>query len=282
MLHSALFVLLIAPLACFAQNSAPNPQAKPATVTPAPAVAPPIPAQVLNAEASIAKSDWKSAQAVLDAWLVSHPADYRALFDAGYVADAQNRMDDAAALYRRAIDANHQSFEAHLSLGLLLARQNKPKDARAELVLATTLDPGDAGPALKARAWRALAQIDRTTDPIEASNDLLEALKLTTGNSSRHAAGRQSRRTVRRIRRCRNSLPPHSRHRPRLRSRQLRAGPNPDRPQTIPEAETLLRAALAKSPDDPALTAQLATVLGRAGQGRSAPAASKAPRRPSQ
>jgi tetratricopeptide (TPR) repeat protein len=115
----------------------------------------------VDAEASIVKSDWKSAQAKLEAWLPAHPTDSRALFDAGYVADAQNRLDDAAGLYRRAVEANPKSFEAHLSLGLLLARQGKPEEARPELAAATQLDPGDAGPAMKARAWRALAQIDR-------------------------------------------------------------------------------------------------------------------------
>ena len=100
------------------------------------------------------------------------------------MADAQNRLDDAAALYRRAIDADPKSFEAHISLGLLLARQNKLDEARPELVTATALDPGEAGPALKARAWRALARIDRDTDPAEASNDLLEALKLSPETSA--------------------------------------------------------------------------------------------------
>ena len=92
--------------------------------------------------------------------------------------------DDAASLYRRAIAANPKSFEAHLSLGLLLARQGKPAEARPELLAATKLDPGEAGPALKARAWRALAEIDRPDpgtpgDTTAASNDLLEALKLS-------------------------------------------------------------------------------------------------------
>lgn len=255
MLRSALFVLLIAPLAGFAQNSAPNPAAKAAAATP------PVPAQVLDAEASIAKSDWKSAQAVLDAWLAAHPADPRALFDAGYVADAQNSMDDAAGLYRRSIDADHMSFEAHLSLGLLLARQNKFDDARPELVLATTLDSGNASPTLKARAWRALAQIDRSTDPTEASNDLLEALKLTPEtpadtllaanlaeqSGEYDAAEKAYRRTL--------SIDPDS------------AAANSGLAQVLiarkqyPEAETLLRTAVAISPDDPALIAQLAAVL---------------------
>jgi tetratricopeptide (TPR) repeat protein len=81
--------------------------------------------QVLSAEAAISTSDWKMAESKLNVWLASHPQDSRALFDAGYVADAQNRLDDAAGFYRRAVAANPKSFEAHLSLGLLLARQGK-------------------------------------------------------------------------------------------------------------------------------------------------------------
>ncbi len=78
------------------------------------------------------------AEAKLDAWLTTHATDARALFDAGYVADAQNRLDDAVNLYRRATVADAQSFEAHLSLALLLARQKNLADARPELVAATT------------------------------------------------------------------------------------------------------------------------------------------------
>ena len=259
MLRSALFFLLFAPLAGFAQNSFPNPAAKPAA---APAVASPsISVQVLSAEASIAKSGWKSAQAVLDPWLASHPDDYRALFDAGYVADAQNRMDDAVSLYHRAIEANHESFDAHLSLGLLLARQNKLDDARTEIALATTLDPGDGGPALKARAWRALAQIDRNSDPTQASTDLLQALKLTpetpsdsllaanlADQSGEHEAAEKAYRRI--LATDPDSAAANSGLAHILIARKQ-----------YPEAETLLRAALAKSPDDPTLTAQLAAVL---------------------
>jgi predicted Zn-dependent protease len=258
-LRSTLFVLLLAPLAGSAQNSAPNPEAQPApAVTTAPQS---VSQQIIDAEASIAKSDWKSAQANLDSWLAAHPADPRALFDAGYVADAQNRMDDAATLYRRAVDANSKSFEAHLSLGLLLARQNKLDEARRELALATTLDPGEAGPALKARAWRALAQIDRDTDPTEASSDLLEALKLTpetqadtllaanlADQSGESDAAEKAYRRI--LATDPDSAPANAGLAHILIARKQ-----------YPEAETLLRAALAKSPADPALTAQLAAVL---------------------
>ncbi len=89
------------------------------------AAAQPVSEEVAEAEAAIVKSDWKAAEAKLDTWLAAHPTDARALFDAGYVADAQNRLEAAAGFYRRAVEANPQSFEAHVELGLLLARQGK-------------------------------------------------------------------------------------------------------------------------------------------------------------
>ena len=226
----------------------------------------PISDQVIAAESAISTSDWKTAEAKLNPWLAGHPQDARALFDAGYVADAQNRMNDAAGLYRRAIAANPNSFEAHLSLGLMLARQGKQADARTELSAATTLDAGQAGPALKARAWRALAEIDRPEpgqkgDTTTASNDLLEALKfspetpadtLLAANLAEQAGQDDAAEAAYR--------------------RLLAKDPNSEpanaglghlliRKKQYPEAETLLRAALEKWPDDPTLTAQLATVL---------------------
>lgn len=223
-------------------------------------------AAVLAAEAAIVKSDWKTAEAKLDLWLAAHPNDARALFDAGYAADAQNRLADAAGLYRRAVAANPKSMEARLSLGLLLARQGKPAEARPELVAATKLDPGVAGPALKARAWRALAQIDRPEpgsggDTKAASNDLLEALKLTpetpedtllaanlAEQSGQYDAAEAAYRRV-------------LANEPKSEPANAGLAHLLIRKKQYPEAETLLRAALATMPDDPALTAQLATVL---------------------
>ena len=55
--------------------------------------------------------------------------------------------------------ADPKYFEAHLSLGLLLARSGKHDEARAELLTATTLTPA-TNPVLRARAYRALARLD--------------------------------------------------------------------------------------------------------------------------
>jgi Flp pilus assembly protein TadD len=258
----AVFVLLSASLQAPSQSPAPNSE------TQAPATAPlktaepqPVPAPVAEAEAAIAKSDWKSAQDALTPFLAAHPDDPRALFDMGYAADAQNRPDDAIALYHRAIVADPKSFEAHISLGLLLARQGKTADARPELALAAHLDPGADGPAAPARAWRALAQIDRASDPIEASNDLIEALKLSpetpadtllaatlADQAGEHDAAEKAYRHV--LAADPKSAPANAGLAHLLIARKQ-----------FPEAETFLRAALQQLPDDPALTAQLATVL---------------------
>jgi predicted Zn-dependent protease len=254
-------VLLLASVfgtgAGIAQESSSNPE--PAT---APEVAAaPISEEVAAAEAAIASSDWKTAEARLDPWLAAHPDDARALFDAGYVADVQNRAGDAESFYRRSVQAKPKSFEAHLMLGLLLARENKLADARPEVAAATQLDPGEAGPALKARAWRALARIDSGSDAAQASNDLLEALKLSpeTADDTLLAAELAERSS--------QFEAAESAYRRVLAGNPKSEAANAGLAHILmvrkqyPEAETLLRAALEEAPDDPALTAQLATVL---------------------
>lgn len=216
---------------------------------------------VLDAEAAIVKSDLKTAEAKLDPWLAAHPTDARALFDAGYVADAQDRSDDAIGLYRRAVEADPKSFEAHLSLGLLLARQGKTAEARPELATATSLDPGDAGPEIKARAWRALAAIDRKDNPTAASDDLLEALKLSpeTPDDTLLAATLADE--------AGQFEAAEAAYRRVLAKDAKNAQANAGLAHLLiarkqyPEAETMLRAALEQAPGDPTLTAQLATVL---------------------
>ncbi len=257
LLSAALFIPVFSP----AQAPSPSPATSQSPEVSTGANPPPVPDQVTSAEAAIAASDWKTAEIKLDAYLAARPSDARALFDAGYVADAQNRLDDAAALYRRAISADPDSFEAHISLGLLLARQGKPTEARPQLLAATTLNPGSADPVLKARAWRALARIDSNSDPAAASNDLLQALKLTPESPSDtllaadlaertgqpEAAAAAYRRVL--------DKDPNSAPASAGLAHLLIAA------KRYAEAETLLRAALAKNPDDPTLTAQLATAL---------------------
>lgn len=258
MFRSALLVWVAGSL-CFAQSA-------PQQIPPAKGSAAQVSPQVADAEAAIVKADWKTAESKLEPYLVSHPTDGRALFDAGYVADAQNRLDDAAGLYRRAVTADPQSFEAHLMFGLLLARQGKLDEARPELVTATQLDAGDAGPGLKARAWRALAQIDKPGpgnkgDAAQASSDLIEALKLSpeTTEDTLLAANLaeesgQFDAAAAAYRRVLAKDPKSVQANAGLARVLVHQGKYAD-------AEPLLRIAIEQSPDDPAINAELATDL---------------------
>ena len=266
--QSLLLVALISAAAGLSQESSSSVGPKVAGVSPdaSDSNAQQISPQVADAEAAISGSDWKAAEAKLNAWLAGHPQDSRALFDLGYVADAQNRPNDAANFYRRAIAADPKSFESHLSLGLLLARQGKKDEARPELATATMLDPGDAGQKLKARAWRALAEIDRpepgrSGDANAATNELLEALKLTpeTPEDTLLAAGLAEQS---------GQYDEAAAAYKRLLAKDPTSEPaNAGMAHLMilkkqyAEAETFLRAAMEKLPDDPALTAQMATVL---------------------
>lgn len=259
------FALLCSP-AIVIQSRAQEPAQPPSNPTPADAQSQQLPAEVTDAEAAIVKSDWKTAADKLDAYLAAHATDPRALFDAGYVADHQEHLDAAAGFYRRALEANPNSFEAHLALGLLLARQGKKDEAHTELLAATTLDPGEAGPAMKARAWRALARLDNPApdgegNATEASNELLEALKLTPETtddtllaadlaeaSGQHDAAEAAYRRV-------LAKDPES-----VAANSGLAHVLIERKQ-FPEAEKFIRTAIQQHPDDEALNAQLATVL---------------------
>ena len=258
-MRSFVFVLALISIPAGAGFSQPAPDTK-APVSPASEEASPS-AQVAEAESLMGKSDWKAAEAKLTPWLADHPADARALFDAGYAADALGKGEEAAGFYRRAVAADPKRFEAHLSLGLLLAREGKLEEARGELQAATGLDPGDAGPAAKARAWRALAQIDRNANPGEASNDLLEALKLSSETPDdtllaaelAEKAGQPEAAEAayrRLLARDAGSVAANAGLAHVLIARKEYA-----------DAEKLLRTALEKAPDDPAMNAQLAAVL---------------------
>ncbi len=128
------------------------------------------------------------------------------------------------------------------------------------------MTPATAGPSLKARAWRALAQIDKPkpggeSDPAAASDDLIEALKISpeTENDTLLAASLAedagqydtAEATYRRV----LAEDPKSQQATIGLAHLLIAR------KQYPEAETMLRAALEQFPGDPTLTAQLATVL---------------------
>ncbi len=157
-------------------------------------------ALIQKANDALAAGNYRAALALLTNLNVQTPNNPQILYDLGMTLDAlevespkasvatppNSTLPEAPAAptaescYRQAIAADPSFAAAHVALGLLLARTNRAAEAHSQLALATTLP--DAAPALKARAFRALARLDQQStppDPAAASGELLAALKLT-------------------------------------------------------------------------------------------------------
>ncbi len=222
-----------------------------------------------DAESKMEQHDYMAARALLKTYLAQHPGDARALFDLGYVEDASDHQDVAAADYRKAIAANPKQFEARLALGLLLAQRNQLDEAREQLQQATQLTPEPPNPAAQAEAFRTLAKLQRTTDPAAARDALVSALRLSPETPADLLLTAQIAESNNDIELAQTAY-----------QRLLAAHPKPDlaaaadaglaqlllKEKKYTEAEPLLRSALERDPRDAGLNAQLATAL--LGQGK--------------
>jgi predicted Zn-dependent protease len=221
-----------------------------------------------QANEALDKRDYPTALKLLTTLTEKSPNDPHLLYDLAFTQDAlagtPAQTAAAETTYRRAITADPTFFDPHLALGLLLARSGKLSLAHAELLTATTLTTDN--PLLKARAYRALARIDQTTDPATASDELLSALKLSPetpddillAGELAEASGDPAAAEAA-YRRLLAADPKNSDATAAL-THLLLHQQKPD------QAETLLTAALAKDPDDPTLNAQLASLYEKQGK----------------
>jgi Tfp pilus assembly protein PilF len=215
-----------------------------------------------QANEALDKQDYPAALKLLTTLTEKSPNDPHLLYDLAFTQDAlaetPAQTTIAETTYRRAITADPTYFDPHLALGLLLARSGKLTLGHAELLQATTLATDN--PLLKARAYRALARIDQTANPATASDELLEALKispetqddillsgeLAEASGDNTAAEAAYRRIL--------TVDPQNHDATAALTHLLLHQQKPD------QAETLLTAALAKDPDNPTLNAQLASL----------------------
>jgi tetratricopeptide (TPR) repeat protein len=217
-----------------------------------------------QANEALDKQDYPTALKLLTTLTEKSPNDPHILYNLAYTQDALDQTTTAEATYRRAITADPTYFDPHLALGLLLARNDRRTEAHAELLKATTLTPDN--PALKARAYRALARIDQTANPSAASDELLQALKLSSetpddtllsgelaeASGDPTAAEAAYRRLL--------AADPQNHDATAALTHLLLHQQKPD------QAETLLTAALAKDPENPTLNAQLASLYNKQGK----------------
>jgi tetratricopeptide (TPR) repeat protein len=253
-----LLVSTLMPAAVQAQNQLPPGTQSPDTVAES------APPQREEAESKIEQKDFAGARPLLLQCLSKNPADARALFDLGYVEDADNHPDAAAADYRKAIAADPKQFEAHMALGLLLAHEGKYDEARDQVQQATQLTPDPPNPASQSEAYRTLARLDRTSNPTAARDALVEALKLSPETPDDLLLTAQ-------IAEANDDLDLAQTAYQRLLSAHpgpgLSAAANGGLAQLLikqkkyADAEPLLKTAVERDPRDPALNAQLATAL---------------------
>jgi Flp pilus assembly protein TadD len=139
-------------------------------------------AKLRDAEAALEKGDYAGAAKLLQVLAVDRPKDAQVLYDLGFALERSGDDDGAAKAYAAAIVAGPQIVEPQVALGLLDARAGRTDKAHGELLAAARQQA--AAPQLRARALRALAQIDEATNPADASEELLAAIKLTGETAS--------------------------------------------------------------------------------------------------
>ena len=219
-----------------------------------------------DVESAIEAKKYALAASRLDIYVSAHPEDGRALFDRGYVEDAQGHTDAAEGWYRKATAADPKQFESRLALGLLLASKGDDQAAREQLDAATQLEPNPPNPGAKAQADRALARLLRSSDPTGARDALVDALKLTPETPAdtllaaeiAEAAG-DGEIAEQEYRKALQSDPDSSEATAGLAHLLINE-------KRYADAQPLVEAALRRDPADPALNAQLASILN--GQGK--------------
>ena len=245
--------LLAAALAFFpVQQPAPDPRQAGATQANAQAD------KIRHAEELLEHGDYRAAEPALAALAKADPRDAHILFDLGFTQEHNNEDDAAAASYTAALAADGTLAEPQVALGLLKARTGQTAEARIYLNNAARLTT--ASPALKARALRALARLDQSTNGDAARDELARAIQLT-GQQPGDAELTASLTTA-----SGNPAAAESTFR-----QALAQDPNNiaavvelasllQKQNKLPEADALLTPALAAHPGDPTLIAQTATL----------------------
>ena len=133
--------------------------------------------QITDAESSLEKQDYKTAEAKLRVLAAANPKDGRVQYDLGFAEERNGEEADAAKAYEAAIAAMPEFAEPKVALGLLDARAGQIEAAHKQLTDAAMIQT--ASPELRGRALRTLAHMDETSNPAAAREELLAALKLT-------------------------------------------------------------------------------------------------------
>ncbi len=101
----------------------------------------PTPALYKDVEAQINRSDYAGARKALLAILKRHPGEWRAMNLLGNLALLQDRPDEAADWYQRAVAVDPAQAEVYNNLGAVALRRGEPVRAFEWFTLAVKTDP---------------------------------------------------------------------------------------------------------------------------------------------
>jgi tetratricopeptide (TPR) repeat protein len=142
-------------------------------------------AKLAEAETHIDKQDYAGAEPLLKQYLESHPTDYSAWYDLGFVYHGMGKSDDSIAAYRRSVAAKPDLFESNLNLGLGLAATGQP-EAEQFLRAATKLKPASGPVESSKRAWMALGNLLVSSKPDDAAAAFQQAATLDAKDPEPH------------------------------------------------------------------------------------------------
>ncbi len=223
---------------------------------------------IREAESSLERQDFKTAEEKLKVLAAADPKDGRVQYDLGFAEERNGEEADAAKAYAASIAAIPEFAEPKVALGLLDARAGKVEAAHQELLEAAKIPT--ASPELRGRALRALAHLDEISDPEAAREELLAALKLTPETSDDVLMGAE---LADRAGDSADSIPAYQ--------RALKLEPG-DLDATaglahalqhagkLADADAILTAALKEHPDDVRLVAQSASLYAAEGKAAAA------------
>lgn len=143
------------------------------------------PPELTKAEDFIQKSDYASAEPLLEKAVQADPTNYVAWFDLGFTENGLGKTTDSIAAYRKSVAAKPDVFESNLNLGIQLAKSGQP-EAEQFLRAATQLTPTSHIAEGQARAWISLAHVLEKTKPDEAIAAYTQAAKLRPKDPEPH------------------------------------------------------------------------------------------------
>ena len=223
------------------------------------------PPEIAQAEDAIQKNDFTAAETLLKKAIDKDHNNYQAWFDLGFVLNRLGRTDESIAAYRKSVTAKPDVFESNLNLGLMLARANNP-EAEQFLRAATTLKPTAHPEEGQARAWLALAHLLENKKPEDAFQAYTKASELTPKDPEPHLSAALLHERQKEFSAAEAEykqvlmLDPHTMEAAiGLTNLYMKSG-------RLGEAEPLLRRLAAERPDDAGIHLQLGRVLAAQGK----------------